>query len=64
MGWAAQCFGEGLLRRRGCAATFLEVREDNTAAIRLYESSGWVRIGRRNGYYGDGTAALTFRRTL
>jgi ribosomal-protein-alanine N-acetyltransferase len=32
---------------------FLEVRESNLAAIRLYESIGFVRVGRRENYYHD-----------
>lgn len=38
----------------------LEVRESNAAAIGLYESSGYVEVGRRARYYGDGEAALLF----
>ncbi|NVJ98762.1 MAG: ribosomal protein S18-alanine N-acetyltransferase [Alphaproteobacteria bacterium] len=30
---------------------FLEVREDNKAAIKLYEANGFENIGRRAGYY-------------
>ncbi len=30
---------------------FLEVREDNPAALRLYESKGFKQSGRRPGYY-------------
>jgi ribosomal-protein-alanine N-acetyltransferase len=32
---------------------FLEVRESNTAAIRLYESLGFRTVGRRENYYPD-----------
>ncbi len=32
---------------------FLEVRESNSAAIRLYESIGFGRVGRREDYYHD-----------
>jgi len=38
----------------------LEVRESNQAAIGLYESVGFERVGRRPGYYSDGEAALLF----
>jgi ribosomal-protein-alanine acetyltransferase len=31
---------------------FLEVRASNHSAICLYESMGFQRVGRRNGYYG------------
>ena len=35
----------------GLDSVFLEVRESNTPAIRLYESLGFERIGVRKGYY-------------
>ena len=35
----------------GVTATYLEVREGNAAALRLYESRGFVATGRRKGYY-------------
>jgi ribosomal-protein-alanine N-acetyltransferase len=37
---------------------FLEVRPTNEAAIALYKSLGFVEIGRRPRYYGDGEDAL------
>ncbi len=40
--------------RSKCAETiFLEVRESNTAARRLYEKCGFVETGRRKAYYSD-----------
>ena len=36
---------------RGVRRLFLEVREHNEAAIRLYETSGFLRIGVRRDYY-------------
>lgn len=42
----------------------LEVREDNTPAIRLYRSEHYRPIGRIADYYEDGAAALRFERTL
>ena len=30
---------------------FLEVRPSNRAAVRLYESHGFVQVGTRRGYY-------------
>lgn len=51
--------------RRGARELFLEVRVDNTAAIRLYESEGFAPVGRRRGYYDHGRVdALTMRRPL
>ena len=38
----------------------LEVRESNLAAICLYQSLGFVQVGRRAAYYADGEAALLF----
>ena len=37
--------------RRGVVSAFLEVRESNTAAQRLYESFGFAAVGRRARYY-------------
>lgn len=34
-------------------AIWLEVRESNTAALRLYERCGFTLAGRRPGYYAD-----------
>lgn len=47
----------------GATSMFLEVAADNLAALALYESSGFVRMGRRKGYYG-GIDAITMRRDL
>lgn len=42
---------------------FLEVRTDNAAAIGLYESMGFVRLGVRKNYYQpSGADAFTMRR--
>jgi len=46
---------------------FLEVAEDNEAAIHLYRSLGFQPIGRRPAYYrrADGrVAAITFSKKL
>ena len=45
-------------RARGAAMAFLEVAVDNTPAISLYKSAGFVESGRRPRYYKrpDGTA--------
>lgn len=39
------------LEAEGVREMFLEVRESNAAALRLYEGAGFGRIGRRKGYY-------------
>ena len=41
----------GLARDRGGEKIFLEVRESNLAARRLYEKSGFSESGRRQSYY-------------
>ncbi len=49
-------------RARGARSIFLEVRESNEAARRLYTTSGFVPAGRRKGYYADPPEdALLFR---
>ena len=45
---------EALLARArevGAESVLLEVRVDNEPALRLYESAGFVTLGRRRGYY-------------
>ncbi len=37
--------------RRGATRAFLEVAEDNAAALRLYRARGYGESGRRRGYY-------------
>jgi len=39
------------LSQVGVGKVFLEVRESNEAALRLYGRRGFKRIGRRSGYY-------------
>jgi len=40
-----------LLREQGVRSLSLEVRVSNSIAISLYESLGFVQVGRRPGYY-------------
>jgi ribosomal-protein-alanine N-acetyltransferase len=42
---------EGLARRGGANAMFLEVRPSNLPAVALYRSTGYVQIGVRRHYY-------------
>ena len=53
---------------RGAATLFLEVAEDNPAAIALYESTGFEAVGLRRAYYARTDArpadALVLRRRL
>jgi ribosomal-protein-alanine N-acetyltransferase len=47
-------------RLQGAERIFLEVRESNLAAIRLYEAAGFQQLGRRREYYLNPTEdALT-----
>lgn len=51
----------------GAEALFLEVAEDNRAALRLYETSGFYLVGMRPGYYrreGAPVAARTLKLDL
>jgi ribosomal-protein-alanine N-acetyltransferase len=59
--------GRGLLNRlldiAAGGVIFLEVRTDNEAAIGLYESAGFTRLGLRKRYYRvSGADAYTMRR--
>ncbi len=51
-----QCIAQ--LKRNGGKTVFLEVRDDNDRAQRLYESLGFVTVGRRKDYYGGHCDAL------
>jgi ribosomal protein S18 acetylase RimI-like enzyme len=55
---------ESTARQRRVRQLRLEVRKDNRRAIRLYEGSGYRRIGERPEYYGDGMTALLYARDL
>jgi [ribosomal protein S18]-alanine N-acetyltransferase len=52
----------------GCRSVFLDVDENNRAAIRLYQRAGFREVARRAGYYpapsGQAAAALVLRRDL
>lgn len=63
--WRGQGIGRWLLlhllaeaRQEGCDSVVLEVRPSNEAALRLYESLGFVMINRRKRYYPDKEDAL------
>ncbi len=49
---------------RGADRISLEVREDNSAAIRLYESLGYAERARIGGYYEDGADARRYEKRL
>jgi ribosomal-protein-alanine N-acetyltransferase len=42
----------------------LEVRPNNPAAIGMYESMGYEHVGRRDGYYNDGSDALVMTKRV
>ena len=43
---------EALLKQKGISECRLEVREDNSQAIKLYQSLGYQTIGKLEKYYG------------
>ncbi len=54
-------------KARGVEIIFLEVAQDNTAALALYKSAGYDAIGTRKNYYkraGGRVSAVTFRKQL
>jgi ribosomal-protein-alanine N-acetyltransferase len=48
----------------GARTVFLEVDANNTPACRLYRRAGFREVGKRQGYYQSGAAALVLRRDL
>ena len=51
-------------RSGGCEYMSLEVRESNTAAIKLYEKLGFVTVNVSKGYYSDNENAIIMTRAL
>jgi ribosomal-protein-alanine N-acetyltransferase len=53
------------VRGAGATEVYLEVRVDNVEARGLYESEGFIDIGRRRGYYDHGRVdAIVMHRSL
>ena len=51
--------------QRGIESVYLEVRDSNARARRLYQSRGFEEVGRRKGYYRRPVEdAIVLRRTL
>lgn len=48
----------------GLESIFLEVRESNQNAIKLYEHQGFMLISKRQKYYSNGEDALVYRLSL
>lgn len=44
---------ESIFLQKSMSESYLEAREDNVAALRLYKRMGYERIGKLKGYYGD-----------
>ena len=64
-------FGRDLLEsllataiERGAARILLDVAASNEAAIGLYSGFGFTTIGRRRGYYANGSSALVMEKSL
>lgn len=70
IGLAQACLAvfETTARARGASAAFLEVAEDNAAALTLYLKAGFAETARRSGYYARGNGstidALILTKTL
>jgi ribosomal-protein-alanine acetyltransferase len=54
---------ETILRERGIKECRLEVREDNVAALNLYQKLGYKKVGNLEKYYGD-THGLYLKKIL
>jgi ribosomal-protein-alanine acetyltransferase len=54
---------ENVFRERGIRECRLEVREDNVAALNLYQKLGYKKVGKLERYYGD-AHGLYLRKTL
>lgn len=55
---------EATARRHGTETVRLAVRQDNRAAARLYDASGYRETGTEPHYYEDGMAAVTMEKCL
>lgn len=55
---------EALAQAHGMDALSLEVRRDNHAAVRLYETRGYRRTAALDHYYDDGASAWRYEKRL
>jgi [ribosomal protein S18]-alanine N-acetyltransferase len=53
---------ESYCQTKGSSAIMLEVAVDNTGAISLYKSLGYLQISKRSNYYGTGKDALVMQK--
>lgn len=58
------CEFEQLMKVRKCKNIYLEVRTDNNAAIKMYENSGYKKIGTVENYYHDLSPAFKYVKTI
>lgn len=65
-GWGKTLLAEAVTqaRARQARTMFLEVAENNTAALALYRNGGFTDMGIRKNYYAEGENALTLQLTL
>ncbi len=54
----------GVAVETGAETLFLEVADDNLAALALYAAAGFEPVGRRKAYYANGSDAVVMRRAL
>jgi ribosomal-protein-alanine acetyltransferase len=54
---------ERIFKEKGVKVCHLEVREDNVAALSLYQKSGYKKIGRLENYY-ENAHGIYLRKTL
>jgi len=54
---------EEIFKEKGVKSCRLEVREDNIAALRLYQKLGYKRVAKLENYYGD-AHGIYFRKEL
>jgi ribosomal protein S18 acetylase RimI-like enzyme len=55
---------EKTMTEQGYKSIFLEVREDNTQAIMLYQKQNYEIFGMYDAYYDDNASAIRMRKTL
>jgi len=53
-----------IAKSKGIARIYLEVRENNVAATKLYLNSGFTVTSKRLGYYSDGQTALLMTKVI